>query len=333
MIGLAFSLDLLIGEPPNAAHPVAWFGRLVDALDCDRGATTDTRTENADRRQRRAGFAIALFAPLLPAVAAAVLVIAATALAPLAGAVAAALVLFLSMSLRSLLELTDSVVAATAAADLETARERVRGLVGRETSTLSAAELRSAAVESAAENLADGLVATLVPFALLAPISPAAAAAAAAWVKGVNTLDSMLGYPDKPIGTASARLDDLVMWLPARLSAVAIAVAAVDPLALGRARRWARAPPSPNSGWPMATLACALDVRLRKPGVYDLNPERDLPTLADGERAVRVVGRGAAVAVLVAVALAVGADAAVADVAATPLEARLRLVVPEVTIR
>ncbi|RKD98173.1 adenosylcobinamide-phosphate synthase CbiB [Halopiger aswanensis] len=333
MIGLAFSLDLLLGEPPNAAHPVAWFGRLVGALDRDWSAATDTRTENAPRRQRRVGIVIALLAPLLPAVAAATLVIAASALAPLAGAVAAALVLFLSMSLRSLLELTDTVVAATANAnDLETARDRVRGLVGRDTSALSAAELRSAAVESAAENLADGLVATLVPFAVLAPLSPPAAAAAAAWVKGVNTLDSMLGYPDKPIGTASARLDDLVMWLPARLSALAIAVAAGDHLALERARRWARAPPSPNSGWPMATLACALGVRLRKPGVYDLNPDAPLPTVADGERAVRVVGRGAAVAVLVAVALAIGVDAVAADTVATPLEAP-RLAAPEVTLR
>ncbi|WP_459810732.1 adenosylcobinamide-phosphate synthase CbiB [Halopiger thermotolerans] len=335
MIGLAFSLDLLVGEPPNVAHPVAWFGRLVGALDRDWSGTDDATGEDADRtrdrRQRRVGVAIALLAPLVPAGVAAVFVLAAAALAPFAGAVAAALVLFLTMSLRSLLELTEAVVAATET-DLETARERVRGLVGRETAPLSAAELRSAALESAAENLADGLVATLVPFAVLAPISPSAAAAAAAWVKGVNTLDSMLGYPDKPHGTASARLDDFVMWLPARLSALAIAVAA-DPLALWRARRWARAPPSPNSGWPMATLACALDVRLRKPGVYDLNPDTPFPTIADGERAVSVVGRGAAVAVLVAVALAVGVDAVVTDVAVAPFEAPSRLAASEVTLR
>ncbi|RZH67252.1 CobD/CbiB family cobalamin biosynthesis protein, partial [Natrinema altunense] len=178
-------------------------------------------------------------------------------------------------------------------------------LVGRETTTLSAGALRSAAVESAAENLADGLVATLVPFAILAPISLPAAAAAAAWVKGVNTLDSMLGYPSKPIGTASARLDDLVMYLPARLAAGAIALAAVDPGAIVRARRWARAPPSPNSGWPMATLACALGVRLEKGDVYVLNPDADRPTLAEGERAVTLVGRAAVVSILVAIALSI----------------------------
>ncbi|NUC70983.1 cobalamin biosynthesis protein [Haloterrigena sp. SYSU A558-1] len=320
LFGLAFSLDLLVGEPPNALHPVAWFGRLVGALDREWAAT--------ERGQRLAGVGIAVLAPLCPAIAAGGAVVIAGARSPLAGAVVAGIVLFLTTSLRSLLELTRAVVDATAAtatatvtagtegadtsseagaADgLETARERVRGLVGRDTSALSAAEIRSAAVESAGENLADGLVATLLPFALLAPISLPAAAAAAAWVKGVNTLDSMLGYPAKPHGTASARLDDLVMWLPARLAAVTVAVAAADPLALWRARRWARDPPSPNSGWPMAALACVLSVRLRKAGVYDLNPGAELPTVADGERAIAVVGRAAVAALVVAVLLAAG---------------------------
>ncbi|WP_254765080.1 adenosylcobinamide-phosphate synthase CbiB [Natrinema marinum] len=295
VIGLAFSLDLLIGEPPTPAHPVAWFGRLVDAL--------DREWSESERGQRLVGVGVAAAAPLVPAAVAGGAVIAATALHPLAGAIVAAFVLFLTTSLRSLLELTETVVAATDGS-LERAREDVIGLVGRDASTLSAGELRSAAVESAAENLADGLVASLLSFAVLAPISLPAAAAAAAWVKGVNTLDSMLGYHSKPIGTASARLDDAVMYLPARVAAVAIAVAAAAPRSLGRARAWAQVPPSPNSGWPMATLAVALGVRLEKPGVYVLNPDADLPALAEGERAVTLVGRGAAVSVVLAVALA-----------------------------
>ncbi|WP_121741313.1 adenosylcobinamide-phosphate synthase CbiB [Natronorubrum halophilum] len=310
LLGLAFSLDLLIGEPPNALHPVAWFGRLVGTLDREWGTS--------ERGQRLAGVGIAILAPLVPAAIAGGLVFALSEVSPLAAAVAAGVVLFVTTSLRSLLDLTETVVAATErgdesgvdrSGDLETARERVRGLVGRDTSTLSPAEIRSAAVESASENLADGLVATLLPFALLAPLSLPAAAAVAAWVKGVNTLDSMLGYPSKPHGTASARLDDLVMWLPARITAVAIAVARVDPFALERANAWAREPPSPNSGWPMATLACVLSVRLTKPGVYDLNVDAELPTVADGERAVTVVGQAAVVAVIVAVVLATGSTA------------------------
>jgi len=314
VIGLAFSLDLLLGEPPTSLHPVAWFGRFVDAL--------DREWSESDRGQRLVGVAIAALVPLVPAAVVGGVVVAAAAFHPMVGGIAAALVLFLTTSLRSLLELTADVVGATDG-DVERAREEVIGLVGRDTSTLSAGELRSAAVESAAENLADGLVAGLLPFAFLAPISLPAAAAAAAWVKGVNTLDSMLGYPSKPVGTASARLDDAVMYLPARVAAAAIAVGAAAPLALVRARAWARVPPSPNSGWPMATLACALAVRLEKPDVYALNPDADLPTLAEGERAVSLVGRGAAVSVVVAVALAVAAPAigaALASLARTTLE-------------
>lgn len=306
-VALAFSLDLLIGDPPNALHPVAWFGRLVDVLDRD--------WRDDPRGQRRVGIAIAVLVPLVFAGAAAALVLAAESIAPFVGAVAAGLVLFLTSSLRLLLELTEDVVAATEA-DLDVAREEVRGLVGRDATELSPAEIRSGAVESAGENLADGLVATLLPFAVLAPVSLPAAAAAAGWVKGVNTLDSMLGSPSKPIGTASARLDDLVMWLPARISALAIAIAGRRPSALSRARRWAQAPPSPNSGWPMATLACVLGVRLVKPAVYDLNPDADLPTVADGERAVTVVGLAAAVAVICALALAAGLAAILSSITA-----------------
>jgi len=297
VLGLALSLDLLVGEPPTSAHPVAWFGQLVDALDREWHAD--------DRVQRLIGVAIAIGAPLVPAGVAFGAVLAASTIHQAVGAAVAGVVLFLSISLRSLLELTEHVVEATES-DLETAREDVRGLVGRDATALSPAEIRSGAVESAGENLADGLVATLFAFALLATLSLPAAAAAAAWVKGVNTLDSMLGYPEKPIGTGSARLDDAVMWLPARITAVSIAVAAADPLALSRARSWAQAPPSPNSGWPMATLACALGVRLTKPGVYDLNTDCELPTVTDGDRAITLVGTAAVVAVAFAVLLAIG---------------------------
>ncbi|MHC3438846.1 adenosylcobinamide-phosphate synthase CbiB [Natrialbaceae archaeon A-gly3] len=294
-IALAVSLDALLGEPPNAAHPVAWFGRLIGHL--------DREWTEGDGGQRAVGVAIAAFAPLLAAGAIGGAVLAISVVHPLAGAVAAGLVLYLTTSLRMLVDLAESVLEATEV-DLETARESLLGLAGRDASELSPAQIRSAAVESAGENLADGLVSTLLPFALLAPISLPLAAAAAAWVKAVNTLDSMLGYRSKPIGTASARLDDIVMWIPARVAALAIAVAALEIRALSRGRRWAHVPSSPNSGWPMATLACSLEVRLEKPGVYVLNDDAPLPGLEDGRRAVALVGRAGAVCVLLAAGLA-----------------------------
>lgn len=290
-LALAVGLELAVGEPPRRAHPVAWFGRLV---------------ERADREWSRpgaAGLAVALSLPLLAAGTVAGLVALAGRLDPFVGIVAAGFALFASTSLRMLLEVARDVIAESER-DLAGAREAVPALAGRDPHELSAGELRSAAVESSAENLADGLVAPLSAFALFAPFSLSLAAGGAAWVKAVNTLDSMLGYPGKPHGTASARLDDAVMWLPARASAVLLALAGGRPGALVRAREWADAPPSPNSGWPMATLSTILGVRLEKPGTYVLNPSRELPTVPEARRGVRIVALAGALTYLSAGAIA-----------------------------
>jgi adenosylcobinamide-phosphate synthase len=276
-IGLALLLDAALGEVPTRLHPVAWFGSIVGPFDREWS------------RPLLVGVAVAAVLPLAAAVLVAALVVGTSDVAPALGVLVAGLVLFSTTSLRMLLETARSVVDSTET-DLATAREELRSLAGRDASDLSPGQVRSAAVESTAENLADGLVAPLLAFALGAAVSLPVAAGAAAWVKAVNTLDSMLGYRAKRVGTASARLDDAVMWLPARLSAFLVAAAALDPSALWRASDHARAPPSPNSGWPMATLAAALDVRLEKPGSYDLPYGPSLPSRADGARAVRAVG-------------------------------------------
>ncbi|USZ77725.1 adenosylcobinamide-phosphate synthase CbiB [Halorussus vallis] len=296
-VALALALDLAVGEPPTRFHPVAWFGRLVAPF---------------DREWRRpgpqfAGLAVAVVLPLLAASAVAAATALAGRLAPWAGVLIAGLALFSATSLRMLYRKAREVALATDS-DLPTARERLRWLAGRDAADLSAGEVRSAAVESAAENLADGLVAPLLAFAALAPVSLALAAGAAAWVKAVNTLDSMLGYPHKPHGTASARLDDAVMWLPARASAALVALAALAPGSLVAARRWADAPPSPNSGWPMATLAAAVDARLEKPGVYALNPRAGFPTVETSLAGIRIVGVAGALAYVGSVLFVFGAS-------------------------
>ena len=275
-VGVAFVLDAVVGEPPESIHPVARLGRGIGALDREFS------------HPRAVGTGIALLLPLGFAVLAGGPVWLLGHSNALLSGVLAGLILFTMVSLDMLTGLTTDVIEATES-DLADARREVIGLVGRDTEPLSAAELRSAAVESLAENLADGLVGPLLAFALGSLISLPVGVGAAAWVKGVNTLDSMVGYPDRPLGTASARLDDAVEWVPARVSAALIAVAALDPLALGRATAWAREPPSPNSGWPMASMAAVLDVRLSKPEAYDLNPTATLPSL---ERARTAVGIG-----------------------------------------
>nr|WP_272931467.1 adenosylcobinamide-phosphate synthase CbiB [Halobacterium noricense] len=275
-VALAFGLETALAEPPTRVHPVAWFGRAVAPFDREFA------------HPHAVGALVAVVLPLAAAGAVSALVAFAGSV-DVAAAAVAGLALFSTTSLRMLLGEVRAVVAATDA-DLDAARERLLSLAGRDASDLSAGELRSAAVESAAENLADGLVAPLLAFTAGAAVSLPVAAGAAAWVKAVNTLDSMLGYRSKRVGTASARLDDLVMWLPARLSAALVAIAALDVGSVVRTREHAAAPPSPNSGWPMATLAAALGVRLAKSGVYDLPLGTDFPSVAESERGVRVVG-------------------------------------------
>ncbi|WP_418283999.1 CobD/CbiB family cobalamin biosynthesis protein [Halorubrum sp. DTA46] len=302
-VGIAVALDLAIAEPPTRIHPVAWFGSIVG------------RTDRPWARPRLVGVAVAGVLPIAAAALAGGLVAVAAGIGSLFAALVAGVALFSTVSLRMLLDETARVVELTQTSP-DAARESIRALVGRDTADLSPAALRSAAVESAAENLADGFVAPLGGFLVGATVGlglavggaeagvPADAGAAlslgvagAVWVKAVNTLDSMLGYRTKPVGWASARLDDGVMFLPARATAVCLAVAAGSLGALRAAGRWARVPASPNSGWPMATAAAALDVRLEKPRAYVLAPDAAPPTVADAERAVRLVGVAGGVAV------------------------------------
>ncbi len=276
-VAVALLLDLAVAELPERVHPVAWFGRLVGVFDRE------------FRRPRMVGMLVATVLPVTVALMAAFPVWVLLGIDQILGGVAAGLVLFTTVSLRLLVTMAAEVVQGSEA-DLERAREQAIALVGRDRASLSPAEIRSAAVESVAENLADGFLGPLLAFAIGALVALPLGVGAAAWVKGVNTLDSMLGYPEKSVGTASARLDDAIAWLPARLSAVLLALVARDPRALVRARQWARDPASPNSGWPMATIAAAAGVQLRKPGGYVLNPEAPLPTVETGTRAIRTVG-------------------------------------------
>jgi adenosylcobinamide-phosphate synthase len=217
-------------------------------------------------------------------------------------------------SLRRLLAVAREVTAATET-DLGRAREDLRALAGRDASALSAGEVRSAVVESLAENLADGLVAPLGAFALGAAggafagstaLALALGSAGAVWVKAVNTLDSMLGYRSKPVGWGAARLDDAVMCLPARTTAILLAAVCLAPGSLVRAREWVDGVPSPNSGWPMSVIAAALGVSLVKPGVYELPGGSDLPSVADADSARRRVAAAGGLAYLLAGVVAWG---------------------------
>ena len=271
-VAIAAGFDLAFAEPPARVHPVAAFGRVVGRLD------------RHWSHPRSIGLLAAVVLPLGTAALAGAATSAALHAHPALGAAVAGFVLLSTTSLRMLVQ-SGRQVARESETDLLAARRGLPALAGRDPDALSAGQVRSAAVESLAENLADGLVGPLLAFALLAPLSLGLAAGAAAWVKAVNTMDSMLGYRGKPVGWAAALLDDLLMWIPARLSAALLCLVAGTPAAFATARRWADRPASPNSGWPMSAMAAILQVRLEKPGGYVLNPDAALPSVADAKRA------------------------------------------------
>lgn len=148
---------------------------------------------------------------------------------------------------------------------LEAARRRLSRLVSRDTSRLTAAEVREAALETLSENLTDSVVAPLLWFAVLG--LPGAAV-----YRFANTADAMWGYRGdwEWRGKWAARADDVLNWIPARIAALLVWAGSFD---LRRLPAVARCTPSPNGGWTMGALALSLGVRLSKPGVYVLNPD------------------------------------------------------------
>ena len=207
------------------------------------------------------------------------------------------MVLWAAMSRRTLLRRATEVADALEADDLDTARALVaRHLVSRDTSTLDAAEVAGATVESVAENLSDAVVAPWCWYVL-------GGSGGSAGYRALNTLDGMWGYRTpayEAFGWAAARGDDIANLLPARLTALALILASGEDA--GRASRawWADRglTDSPNAGHPMAAMAGALGVVLRKRGQYALGACGREPGAADIRRAVFLADRASAIALL-----------------------------------
>jgi adenosylcobinamide-phosphate synthase len=160
---------------------------------------------------------------------------------------------------------------------VECGRERLAQIVSRDTKELDESEIRESALESLAENLSDSVIAPLFWFLLLG-------LPGAALYRFANTADAMWGYRGEWewAGKFAARADDVLNWVPARLTALALLLAGKERMqSLRRLPREASRTSSPNSGWPMGALALSLAVRLRKPRVYALNAECPSPTRGD----------------------------------------------------
>ena len=276
---LALLVDHYWGEPPARWHPVVWMGGYLNRVAPHVLPAPSQAPEVRDFK----AFSLGTLAWL--AGAAIVLIVSWAlqwALLQLPWWLAAVL---MGLSLKPLLAwamLRREVQAVEDALgeSLAAGRERLRWLVSRDTTGLSADEVRESAIETLAENLNDSVVAPIFWFALFG--LPGAAV-----YRFANTADAMWGYKGlrhgqnwEWAGKWAARTDDVLSWLPARLTA-GLLVAVAGGLSLKALAAEARKTPSPNSGWPMAAMALALGVALRKPGVYTLNPAGRTPQVAD----------------------------------------------------
>jgi adenosylcobinamide-phosphate synthase len=278
VLAAAIGLDLAFGEPPAALHPVVWIGRLVAAFE---------RRAPRGSPMAELAYGAALTATVVGAAAAgAALLARALAGLPWARRVALlALALKPTFALRALLDAGEAVRRPLAAGDLTAAAAALRSLVSRDVSGLTPELVAAAAVESLAENASDSIVAPWL-FYLVGGL-PAAYAYRAA-----NTLDAMVGYRGRyeSLGKVAARLDDALNVVPARLTALLIALSSDAPArALAVARRDHGLTASPNAGWPMAAMAGALGVRLEKVGHYRLGDPARPVEAGDIGRAAAIV--------------------------------------------
>ena len=276
---LAWVMDLWLGDPMQLPHPVVGFGKLI---------AKGERTWNKGKGRQWKGALMAI------ALVVGTYVVSACLLGLLPGVLhtlASALLIFYCLAGTTLIREVREVFRAVDRS-LEEGRLQVARIVGRDTSELSAQEVRTAALETLAENLSDGVIAPLFWYALLGVPGMLA-------YKMVNTLDSMIGYRNeryKDFGCFAARLDDVANYLPARLTALLMILSSGRIPLIKFVWKYGNQHASPNSGYPEAALAGILDCRFGGPHNYFgqevwkpfIGEHKRIFTTADMQVAIRI---------------------------------------------
>ncbi len=271
---VALAADRWWGEPPLPIHPVVWMGRALGWT----GEWVQRHTRQGEGGRDTLAFTLAAHVwCLLAGVVVGLTCVLAELLHFLPWWCSALLigVLLKPMLAWALLWHEVKAVEDALGVSLAAGREQLARLVSRDVGQLSEAQVRESVIESLAENLNDSVVAPIVWFLLWG-------LPGAALYRFSNTADAMWGYRGiykgqnwEWAGKWAACADDVMSWLPARITAaLLLAARGRQGLALWpRLKTQARQTPSPNSGWPMAAMALNLDVALCKPGVYVINPQ------------------------------------------------------------
>ena len=260
-IAIAFIADLLLGDPRNYPHPVKLIARLADGM--------EIFTRKLFSNLKLAGIITTITVVATSFLVVWLVIQGLNQLHPWLGLTASIFFIYTTLSIRSLIDESQPVLQFLKETNIIKARESLSRIVGRDTANLKKNEIVRATVETVAESTVDGIIAPLF-FAVLggAPLAIA--------YKAINTMDSLFGYKNetyRDFGWASARLDDMANWVPARLALPVIAIGAVFCGLSGRkslaiAMRDGSKHPSPNSGLPEAAMAGALGIRLGGASFY-----------------------------------------------------------------
>ena len=251
---IGWLLDLVFGDPQRLPHPVVWFGKMISAAE---------HALNKGRHRLMKGAVTAIGLILLVYGAGWVIRHLLHGVGIYAVMVFDVIVIFYCLAGTTLIREVREVFLALDRS-LEEGRTQVARIVGRDTTQLSAQEVRQAALETLAENLSDGVIAPLFFLALLG--TPGMLA-----YKMVNTLDSMIGYRTqryKDFGCWAAHIDDIANYIPARLTALLMVMVSGRWSLMRFVWRYGNHHASPNSGYPEAALAGILDCRFGGPHYY-----------------------------------------------------------------
>jgi adenosylcobinamide-phosphate synthase len=301
----AYAIDVVVGDPEWFPHPVRAMGRLIAA-----GEAAAAPRRHAPVRNLVQGAVVTVVVVVVTAAAAVLALRALRLVHPGVALVSEVLLAWTVLATGSLLTEARRVIHALDCGDIVSARGQLARIVGRDTAALTEPEIARGVIETLAESTCDAIVAPLCY--LVAGGVPAALA-----YKAVNTLDSMIGHREPPytyFGRVAARLDDIANFIPARLAAAAIAIAAActGESSAGAVRVWRRDHAnhdSPNAGHPEAAMAGALGVRLGGTNSYDgvpatkalLGAESPAPTIAAARAACRIVTAASLVSFIAAV--------------------------------
>ena len=264
---LGWLLDFIFGDPSRLPHPIVWFGKMI--------SWGEHRLNKGNHRMAKGAmmaicfillvfFVVWGFKRLIPNM--------------ILWLVLDTIIVFYCLAGTTLIREVREVFLALDRS-LEEGRRQVARIVGRDTSQLSAQEVRTAALETLAENLSDGVIAPLLWFALLG--TPGILA-----YKMVNTLDSMIGYRTeryKDFGCWAAHIDDVANYIPARLTALLMVIASGKLSLMKFVWKNGRKHASPNSGYPEAALAGILNCRFGGPHYY-FGELFDKPFIGENDR-------------------------------------------------